>query len=180
MAIIHSLKYTVPFLLLVPLFVILLSLAVICSHSLSLVATRCTTRCHSLSLVVPLVVTRFHSLALDVPLVCLFINDHTTGTILCKYVFLFCATLNMFNQYESSVGCHIFFFFCHNKFFCDSHDFGAQRWLLWEIFFLLTQHFFVLYGGPFLPNSVWIVDVISNHIWIVDVISNHIWTSFST
>ena len=117
MAIIHSLKYTVPFLLLVPLFVILLSLAVICSHSLSLVATRCTTRCHSLSLVVPLVVTRFHSLALDVPLVCLFINDHTTGTILCKYVFLFCATLNMFNQYESSVGCHIFFFFATTNFF---------------------------------------------------------------
>ena len=110
MAIIHSLKYTVPFLFLVPLFVI-------CCHSLSFVVTRC----HSLLLFVPLVVIRCHSLYHSLSLVFIrwhsmyllsvfFINDHTTGTILCKYVFLFCATLNIFNQYESSLGCHIFFF----------------------------------------------------------------------
>ena len=52
-------------------------------HSLSIVITRCTTRCdllyYSLSLVVPLNVnrcaTRCHSLPLDVTSVCLFIND---------------------------------------------------------------------------------------------------------
>ena len=80
MAIIHSLKCTVPFSFAVPL----LSLAVTHCHSLSLFVTRCTTcchslsfaasRCHSLSLVVPLVVTRCHSLSLGVRLVCLFIN----------------------------------------------------------------------------------------------------------
>ena len=95
MAIIHSLKCTVPCSFVVPR----LSLAVTHCHLLSLAVTRCTTRCHSsspvvircyslslvvpifaacchsLSLVVPLAVTRCHSLSLDVPLVCLFIND---------------------------------------------------------------------------------------------------------
>ena len=103
MAIIHSLKCTVPFSLVVPL----LSLAVTHCY-LSLVFTRCITLCHSFSLVAPLVVIRchswyhslslvvfrchslyhplslvvirchplYHSLSLDVPLVCLFINDH--------------------------------------------------------------------------------------------------------
>ena len=76
MAIIHSLKCTVPFSFVVPLAVtcchllFLLSLAIIRCHSLSLVvplvAIRCTTRCHSLSHVVPLVVTRCHSLSLVV------------------------------------------------------------------------------------------------------------------
>ena len=61
--------------LLVPLAVIpchSLSLFVIHCHSLSFVVTRCTTHCHSLyhSLVI-----RCHSLSLHVPLVCLFIND---------------------------------------------------------------------------------------------------------
>ena len=51
MAVIHSLKFTVPFSFVVPL----LSLIVIYCHSLSFVVTRCITRCHSLSLVVPLV-----------------------------------------------------------------------------------------------------------------------------
>ena len=56
MAIIHSLKCTVPFSFVVPL----LSLALTHCHLFSLVVTRCITRCHSLSLVVPLafVVTR--------------------------------------------------------------------------------------------------------------------------
>ena len=89
MAIIHSLKCTVPFSFAVPLF----SLAATHCHSLSLFATHF----HSLSLFVPLVVirchslyhslsfvvtrcitrcaTRCHSLSLDVPLVCLFISD---------------------------------------------------------------------------------------------------------
>ena len=49
MAIIHSLKCTVPFSYVVPL--------------LSLVITRCIIRCHSLSLVVPLAVTRSRSLS---------------------------------------------------------------------------------------------------------------------
>ena len=67
-AIIHSLKCTVPFSFVVPL----LLLAVTHCHLLSLVVTRCITRCHSLSfvfilchslsLVVPVVVTRCHSL----------------------------------------------------------------------------------------------------------------------
>ena len=86
MAVIDSLKGTVPFSFAVPLF----SLVVTHCHSLSLFVTRCTTRCHSLSLVVirchsyhllslvvPLVATRFHSLSLDVPLACIFINDHS-------------------------------------------------------------------------------------------------------
>ena len=64
-AIIHSLKCTVPFSLVVPL----LSLAVTHCYLLSLVVTRCITRCHSLSLVAPLAVTRCHSLSLVVPLV---------------------------------------------------------------------------------------------------------------
>ena len=104
-AIIHSLKCTVPFSLVVPL----LSLAVTHCYLLSLVVTRCITRCHALSLVAPLVVIpchslsfvvtrclslslvvfrchslyhsmslvviRCHSLSLYVPLICLFIND---------------------------------------------------------------------------------------------------------
>ena len=44
-------------------------------HSLSFVATRCTTRFHSLSFVVTRCTTRYHSLSLDVSLVSLFIND---------------------------------------------------------------------------------------------------------
>ena len=79
-AIIHSLKCTVPFSLVVPLLspavthCYLLSLVVTrCitrCHSLSLVAlllslfvTRCTTRCHTLSFVVTRCTTRCHSLS---------------------------------------------------------------------------------------------------------------------
>ena len=61
-AIIHSLKCTVPFSLVVPL----LSLAVTHCYLFSLFVTRCITPCHSLSLVAPLVVTRCHSLSLVV------------------------------------------------------------------------------------------------------------------
>ena len=101
MAIIHSLKCTVPFSFAVPLLSLAvthyhsLPLFVTCCHSLSLVINLChslyhslslaVTRCHLLSFVVTrchsmyhslsLVVIRCHSLSLDVPLVCLFIND---------------------------------------------------------------------------------------------------------
>ena len=74
-AIIHSLKFTVPFSFAVPLLSLAvthchsLSLFVTHFHSLSLVVPLVVTRCHSLSLVVPLVVTRCHSLSLVVPLV---------------------------------------------------------------------------------------------------------------
>ena len=89
MAIIRSLKCTVPFPFAVPLFSLTVThchslllfvshfhslslvvpLVLTRCHSLSFVATRCTTRCHSLLLVVPLIVTRCHSLSLVVPLV---------------------------------------------------------------------------------------------------------------
>ena len=85
MAIIYSMKCTVPF----SFAVLLLSLVVTHCHSLSLFVTRChsvtrcTTRCHSLShsmslvvihchsmpFVIPLVDSRYHSLSLVVPLV---------------------------------------------------------------------------------------------------------------
>ena len=102
-AIIHSLKCTVSFSLVVPL----LPLAVTNCYLLSLVVTRCITRCHSLSLVAPLVVfhchllslvvplvvtrchllslvvIRCHLLSLDAPLVCLFVNDQFSSAIFC-------------------------------------------------------------------------------------------------
>ena len=55
MAAIHSLKCTMPFSFVVPL----LSFALTHCHLLSLVVTRCITRCHSLSLVI----TRWHWLS---------------------------------------------------------------------------------------------------------------------
>ena len=64
MAIIHSLKYTVPFSFVVPL----LSLTLTHCHLLSLVVTRCITLCHSLSLVLALVVICCHLLSFVVPL----------------------------------------------------------------------------------------------------------------
>ena len=123
MAIIHSLKCTVPF-----SFHWLyycchsLSLIAFCCHSLyyslSLLVTCCTTRCHSLyhsSLVVicchslyhslSLVVICCHSLSLHVPLFCLFLNDRNrpkyrfTFTLLlvfCKVsILLYSSILNM-------------------------------------------------------------------------------------
>ena len=64
MAIIHSLKYTLPFSFVVPL----LSLTLTHCHLLSLIVTRCITRCHSLSLVLALVVICCHLLSFVVPL----------------------------------------------------------------------------------------------------------------
>ena len=85
-AIIHSLKCTVPFSLVVPLLSLAvthcyllslvvtlchllhhsLSLVVIRCHSLSFVVTRCTTRCHSLYHSLSLAVIRCHSFSLVV------------------------------------------------------------------------------------------------------------------
>ena len=59
MAIIHSLKYTVPFLFLVPLFVIR-------CHSYSFVVTRCHSLYHLLSFVVTRCHLLYHSLSLVV------------------------------------------------------------------------------------------------------------------
>ena len=73
MAMIHSLKCSVPFSFAVPL----LSLAVTHCHSLSLFVTHF----HSLSLVVPLVVTRRHSLSL--------------GAICCTLVVTRCHSLSL-------------------------------------------------------------------------------------
>ena len=77
MAIIHSLKYIVPFLFVVPLVATCChSLSfVVTHHSLSFVVPLVVIRCHSLPFVVPLVVTRCHALSLDLQLVRLFIND---------------------------------------------------------------------------------------------------------
>ena len=89
MAIIRSLKCTVPFPFAVPLFSLTVThchslllfvshfhslslvvpLVLTRCHSLSFVVTRCTTRCHSLLLVVPLVVIRCHSLCHSLSLV---------------------------------------------------------------------------------------------------------------
>ena len=66
MAIIHSLKCTVPFSFVVPLAVTRchsLSFVVTRCHSMSLVVTRCHSLYHSLSFIVPLVVIRCHSLS---------------------------------------------------------------------------------------------------------------------
>ena len=90
MAIIHSLKCTVPFSFVVPL----LSLAVTHCHLLSLVVTRCITRCHSLSLVVPLVVTRCHSLSFVVPLVVIRCHSlYHSLSLVVPFVVILCHSL---------------------------------------------------------------------------------------
>ena len=66
MAIVHSLKCTVPFSFVVPLAVTCdhsLSFVVTHCHSLSIVVTHCHSLYHSLSFVVQLVVIRCHSLS---------------------------------------------------------------------------------------------------------------------
>ena len=71
-AIIHSLKCTVPF----SLVVALPSLLAICCHSLSLFVLLIVICCHLLYHSLLPVAIGCPSLSLDVPLVCLFINDH--------------------------------------------------------------------------------------------------------
>ena len=76
MAVIHSLKCTMPFSFVVPLLSLALTMKLLTLASWShlfpfvvtFVLTRCITRCHPLSLVVQLVVIRCHSLSLVVPL----------------------------------------------------------------------------------------------------------------
>ena len=95
MAIIHSLKCTVPFSLVVPLLSLAVLIAIYC-HSLSLFASLIVTLCHSLSLFVTCCATRCHSLSFVVTLcttpchsslfVCLFINDRSYQYLLsCSY-----------------------------------------------------------------------------------------------
>ena len=90
----HSLKYTVPFLFVVPIFVThchSLSFVVTRCHSLSLLVTRYTTRCHSLyhslQFVVTLCTTRchsfYHSLSLVLPLVVTRCHSLSIVVILC-------------------------------------------------------------------------------------------------
>ena len=75
---------------------------------------------------------------------------YTAGTIFCKYVFLFCATLNIFNQHESSFGCHIIFFVTTTYFFVTHIILVRMLTSMWNIFFVdttafcATQHLFVL------------------------------------
>ena len=124
-AIIHSLKCTVPFSLVLPL----LSIAVtaIFYHSLSLVVllavTLChllhqklsfvVTRCHSLYYLLSIVVTRCHSLSIVVPLV--FIRCHSLSFVLTRcvtrchslsFVVTRCTTrLSFYKQSISSIVC---------------------------------------------------------------------------
>ena len=92
-AIIHSLKCTVPFSLVVPL----LSLAVTHCYLFSLFVTRCITPCHSLSLVAPLVVIRCHSFSFIVALVV------TRCTIRCHLMYhssVFLQTIIKSNSFD--------------------------------------------------------------------------------
>ena len=66
---------------------------------------------------------------------------YTTGTIFCKYVFLFCATLNIFSQHESSFGCHIIFLLPQH--FFVTHIILVRNANFYSKYFLLTKQFFV-------------------------------------
>ena len=68
------------------------------------------------------------------------------GTIFCKHGFLFCATLNIFNQHESSFGCHIIFFVATSYFFV-THTIllrNVNFYVKYFLVFCATQDFFVL------------------------------------
>ena len=74
---------------------------------------------------------------------------YTTGTIFCKYVFLFCATLNIFSQHESSFGCHIIsllpqHFFVTHIILVRNANFYSKYFFVDKAVFCGTQHFFVL------------------------------------
>ena len=117
MAVIHSLKCTVPFSFALPLLslaVTALALIAIRCHFLSIVVPLVVTSCHSLSLIVPLVVTRCttrchslsivfihcHLLSLDVPLVCLLIKDPIIAVF---QIFFFCLFNQIFDRLCYSV-----------------------------------------------------------------------------
>ena len=117
MAVIHSLKCTLPFSFAVPLLslaVTAVALIAIRCHFLSIVVPLVVTSCHSLSLIVPLVVTRCttrchslsivfihcHLLSLDVPLVCLLIKDPIIAVF---QIFFFCLFNQIFDRLCYSV-----------------------------------------------------------------------------
>ena len=60
----------------------------------------------------------------------------------CQHVFLFCAALDIQSN-ESHFQMSQFVFCCHNLFFCDSHNFGAQRNFYMKYFFVDTTKLFV-------------------------------------
>ena len=87
---------------------------------------------------------------------------YATGTIFCKHVFLFFATLNIFSQHESSFEYHITFFVDTTYIFvtriillCNVNFYARHFFLLTRQFFCATQGFFVL------PN-VSIKNVVNN------------------
>ena len=117
MAVIHSLKCTVPFSFALPLLslaVTALALIAIRCHFLSIVVPLVVTSCHLLSLIVPLVFTRCttrchslsivfihcHLLSLDVPLVCLLIKDPIIAVF---QIFFFCLFNQIFDRLCYSV-----------------------------------------------------------------------------
>ena len=67
----------------------------------------------------------------------------------CKYVFSFCATLNVFSQRESSFGCHIYFFVATTYFFVThiilvrNVNFYVKYFFCWHNIFLCNTTFFV-------------------------------------
>ena len=129
-AIIHSLKCTVPFSLVVPLLSLavthcyLLSLVVtlchLLHHSLSFLVTRCTTRCHSLSFVVTRCTTRCHSSSLVVPLVVT--RCHSLSLVVTR-----CTTRLSF--YKRSL-LNVFYCFCMflNKHFANLKCADLKKW----------------------------------------------------
>ena len=117
MAVIHSLKCTLPFSFAVPLLslaVTAVALIAIRCHFLSIVVPLVVTSCHLLSLIVPLVFTRCttrchslsivfihcHLLSLDVPLVCLLIKDPIIAVF---QIFFFCLFNQIFDRLCYSV-----------------------------------------------------------------------------
>ena len=114
MAIIHSLKCTMPFSFVVPL----LSLALTHCHLLSCVFTRCITRCHSLPLVVPLVVIRCHSyqsLSLSLSLIAICCNS--LSFVVTRCTTCSCHSLSFVVTHCTTCSCHSLSFVvtrCHS------------------------------------------------------------------
>ena len=73
---------------------------------------------------------------------------YATGTIFCKHIFLFCATLNIFSQPESSFGCHIIFFVATRYFFVThlillpNSNFYVKYFFNWHNTILCNTRFF--------------------------------------
>ena len=73
---------------------------------------------------------------------------YATGTIFWKHVILFCATLNIFRQHESSFGCHIIFFVATTYFFVAhiillrNVNFHVKHFFCWHNSCLCNTRFF--------------------------------------